>query len=62
VLREIATTYRDRGLAIIGIEVQETVEDGRRYVQRYGLPYSIGADVVSARWSTGRSPREPRTR
>ena len=45
VLREIATTYRDRGLAIIGVEVQETVEDGRRYVQRYGLPYSIGADV-----------------
>jgi peroxiredoxin len=45
VLREIATTYRDRGLAIIGIEVQETVEDGRRYAGRYGLPYSIGADV-----------------
>ncbi len=45
VLREIATTYRDRGLVIVGIEVQETVEDGRRYARRYGLPYSIGADV-----------------
>jgi peroxiredoxin len=45
VLREAALTYRDRGLVLIGIEVQETVEDGRRYAQRYGLPYSIGADV-----------------
>ena len=45
VLREIASTYRDRGVVLIGIEVQETVEDGRRHVQRYGLPYPIGADV-----------------
>jgi peroxiredoxin len=45
VLREVAATYADRGLAVIGIQVQETVEDGRRYAQRYGLPYPIGADV-----------------
>ena len=45
VLRDVALTYRDRGLVVIGIEVQETVEDGRRYVSRYRLPYSIGADV-----------------
>jgi peroxiredoxin len=45
VLRELATTYRDRGLVLIGIQVQETVEDGRRYAERYSLPYRIGADV-----------------
>ena len=45
VLREIASTYKDRGLVLLGIEVQETVEDGRRYAGRYGLPYPIGADV-----------------
>jgi len=45
VLREIATAWGPRGLVIVGVQVQETVEDGRRYVQRYGLPYPIGADV-----------------
>jgi peroxiredoxin len=45
VLRETARTYGDRGLAVIGIQVQETVEDGRRYADRYSLPYPIGADV-----------------
>jgi peroxiredoxin len=44
-LREVASTYRERGLILVGIEVQETVEDGRRYAQRYALPYPIGADV-----------------
>ena len=48
VLREAASTYADRGLAVVGIQVQETVEDGRRYVERYGLPYRIGADVSAA--------------
>jgi peroxiredoxin len=45
ILRQIAREYEDRGLAVVGIEVQETVEDGRRYVERYGIPYRIGADV-----------------
>jgi thiol-disulfide isomerase/thioredoxin len=45
VLREVATTYRERGLALIGVQVQETVDDGRRYAQRYGLNHVIGADV-----------------
>jgi len=32
-------------LAVVAVEVQETVEDGRRYAERYGLRYTIGADV-----------------
>jgi peroxiredoxin len=44
-LREIAEEYRDQGLEVVAVDVQETVEDGRRYAERYGLTYTIGADV-----------------
>ncbi len=45
ILRQVAQEYEDRGLAVVAVEVQETVEDGRRYAERYDLPYAIGADV-----------------
>jgi thiol-disulfide isomerase/thioredoxin len=45
VLRTMAQRYADLGLVLVGIDDQETVEIGRDYAQRYGLPYSIGADV-----------------
>ena len=45
IIREIAEQYEDRGLEVVGVQVQETVEDGRRYAERYGLSYTIGADV-----------------
>ena len=45
ILRTIDQRYRDRGLAIVGIQVQQTVEDGRRYAQTYQLEYRIGEDV-----------------
>lgn len=45
VLRQVSREYRDRGLVLIAIEVQETIADGRRYAQTYGLDYTIGADV-----------------
>ncbi len=45
VLRDTAANYRDRGLVVIGVDVQETADDGRRYKDRYGLPYTIGEDV-----------------
>lgn len=44
-LRTLDETYRDRGLALIAVQVQQTVDDGRRYAQTYGLGYTIGADV-----------------
>lgn len=44
-LRKLDETYRDRGLTLIAIQVQQTVDDGRRYAQTYGLGYAIGADV-----------------
>ena len=44
-LREVDEAYRDRGLVIVAINVQETVDVARDYAERYGLRYTIGADV-----------------
>ncbi|HEX5015074.1 MAG TPA: TlpA disulfide reductase family protein [Candidatus Limnocylindrales bacterium] len=46
VLRDIAERYRDRGLEVVGISVQETnADDVRAYAERYQLGYTIGADL-----------------
>jgi thiol-disulfide isomerase/thioredoxin len=44
-LRDVAAQYRDRGVVLVAIDVQETVDVARAYAQRYGLDYTIGADV-----------------
>ena len=45
-IRALDERYRDRGLEIIAIQVQQTVQAGRDYATRYGLEYTIGADVA----------------
>jgi peroxiredoxin len=45
VLRDVYDEYRARGLELIAVEIQETVDVGRRYAESYGLEYRIGADV-----------------
>ena len=46
VLREMDERYRDQGLAIVGIAVQETTVDNvRDYADRYGLGYPIAFDA-----------------
>jgi thiol-disulfide isomerase/thioredoxin len=45
VLREVHEAYADRGLELVAVEVQETVDQGRQYAETYGLEYTIGADV-----------------
>jgi len=47
-LRSLDQRYRDRGLAIVAIQVQQTVQAGRDYAARYELEYTIGADVTGA--------------
>ena len=47
-LRSIDQRYRDRGLVIVAVQVQQTVEAGRDYADRYDLEYAIGADVTGA--------------
>ncbi|MEX2314883.1 MAG: TlpA disulfide reductase family protein [Thermomicrobiales bacterium] len=45
ILREMAERYRDAGLVVVGIAVQETsASDVRAYVERYDLGYTIGFD------------------
>ena len=51
-VRAIDQRYRDRGLVIVAIQVQQTVEAGREYAERYGLEYTIGADVTGAVFHT----------
>lgn len=47
-IRAMDEKYRDRGLVIVAVQVQQTVEAGRDYADRYGLEYTIGADVTGA--------------
>ena len=48
VLRDMDAAYRDRGLVIVGIAVQETtVDDVRAYAQRYDLGYRIAFDAAA---------------
>ena len=45
ILRELSERYRERGLEVIGISVQETSPDDlATYVDRYQLDYTIGFD------------------
>ncbi len=45
ILRDLAERYRDRGLVLIGISVQETSPaDVKAYADRYELGYTIGFD------------------
>ena len=46
ILRELAERYRDQGLEVIGISVQETSPDDlTEYAERYDLDYTIGFDA-----------------
>jgi peroxiredoxin len=48
ILREVSDLYRDRGIVLVAIQVQETADAGRRYAERYSLRYTIGADVTGS--------------
>ncbi|MGH2511329.1 MAG: TlpA family protein disulfide reductase, partial [Candidatus Limnocylindrales bacterium] len=51
-LRAMDEEYRSRGLTLIAIQVQQTVDEGNSYAARYGLKYAIGADVSAAVFRT----------
>lgn len=45
ILRDLAERYRDRGLEVIGVSVQETsIDDVEAYAERYDLGFTIGFD------------------
>ena len=56
VLRDVYQRYRDDGLELVAISVQEsTVEDVRRYAETYGLDFTVGFDATSAVFHTYRA-------
>lgn len=60
ILRDVADAYRDRGLVVIGISVQETSADNvAAYAAKYQLGYTIAADVSGAIYALYRPPGLP---
>lgn len=46
-IRDLAEAYAPQGLEVVGISVQEATEDDvRAYAERYGLEYTIAADLA----------------
>src|SRR5258705_9057133 len=60
VIRDLAERYRDRGLAVIGISVQESsIDNIREYATRYQLGYTIAADLSGYIFRLYRPPGLP---
>ena len=60
VIRDLAARYASRGLAVIGISVQETsLDDVRAYATRYQLRYTIGTDLSGYIFRLYRPPGLP---
>ena len=60
ILRDVADAYRDRGLVVIGISVQETTAGNvAAYVAKYQLGYTIAADVTGEIYRLYRPPGLP---
>ena len=53
VLRDTYAAYRDDGLELVAVSVQETTAaDVADYAERYSLPYTIGFDATGAVFDT----------
>jgi thiol-disulfide isomerase/thioredoxin len=60
ILRDIADRYRDRGLVVIGISVQESsAANVAAYAAKYQLGYTIAADVTGEIYALYRPPGLP---
>ena len=58
ILRDLSERYRDRGLEIVGVSVQETTPaDIAAYAARYQLEYTIGFDASGTSSTRTRSTR-----
>jgi len=60
ILRDLADRYRDRGLVVVGISVQESsAANVAAYAAKYQLGYTIGADVTGEIYALYRPPGLP---
>lgn len=39
-------TYKDRGLVVIGVDIQDTPEAGQKFIRDFGLTFPNGRDVA----------------
>ncbi|HEY7343943.1 MAG TPA: redoxin domain-containing protein [Gaiella sp.] len=44
VLQKTYERYRDRGLVVLGVDVNDFKEDARRFMKRYGITYPVAYD------------------
>jgi cytochrome c biogenesis protein CcmG, thiol:disulfide interchange protein DsbE len=45
VLEQGWRTYRERGLVVVGIDIQDTVEAGQKFIRDFGLTFPNGRDA-----------------
>ena len=45
VLEQGWRTYRERGLVVVGVDIQDTVEAGRKFIRDFGLTFPNGRDL-----------------
>ncbi|MFN8535346.1 MAG: TlpA disulfide reductase family protein [Dehalococcoidia bacterium] len=48
VLERAAKQYADRGVVVLGIDVWDTDQEARAFLQRYGISYRNGVDPTGA--------------
>jgi len=44
VLEQMWQTYRDRGVVVVGVDMQDTTEAAQAFIQRFGLPFANAPD------------------
>jgi peroxiredoxin len=60
ILRDVAARYRDRGLVVIGVSVQETsAANVAAYAAKYQLGYTVAADLTGEIYRLYRPPGLP---
>lgn len=40
-------SYKDQGVVFVGVDIQDTEEDARRFIQEFGITYMNGRDAKS---------------
>ncbi|MBI2847970.1 MAG: TlpA family protein disulfide reductase [Chloroflexi bacterium] len=45
ILEEVWRRYRDKGVAFIGVDIQDTEADARAYLEEFGVTYPNGPDI-----------------
>jgi cytochrome c biogenesis protein CcmG, thiol:disulfide interchange protein DsbE len=58
-LQKTYAKYRDKGLVVLGVDAKDFRQDGRRFIERFGLTYPIvddGKGSTLGKWGVGGFP------